>query len=138
MHQVRRVDHVAAEDRTDALRAEAYAEQRMLRRRRFTQYRVHTARIFGASGARPHDGRVILREQAVDQTRVIVADHVHLRTGAPEEVREVVGERIVVVHEQQLHAGRPKTARTMPVLCRISSYSAAGSLSATMPAEACQ
>ena len=44
-----------------------------------------------------------VRQHAIDETRVVVANHVNLRPRAAEEMREVVGKLIVVIHEQQLH-----------------------------------
>src|SRR5262249_40911444 len=81
-----------------------------------------------------------------DGERVVALD-AHLRAQLAQVLRQVVGERIVVVDEQQhvfylivLLVGRAMaSARTTArALFTVSSNSASGSESATMPAPACR
>src|SRR5690606_38073144 len=74
----------------------------------------------------------------------VVAHHLHLGPELAKPVRQVPGERIVVV-DQEHHVFVPHRPRfaissacsTARALSRVSSYSAAGFESATMPAPAC-
>src|SRR5213078_1259399 len=70
--------------------------------------------------------------------RVVPPDR-HLRAELAEQVREVVGERVVVVDQQdhRLASASSIAISSAASLRRHSSCSAAGSESATIPAPAC-
>ena len=101
-----------------------------------------------ASSGRPGPGRDhdLLRRHRLDlaERHLVVAAHAHVGAQLAEILHEVVGERIVVVDDEN-HVYRPtalacasSSARiTARALSRVSSYSAAGFESATMPAPAC-
>src|SRR5581483_1217444 len=76
----------------------------------------------------------------LERDRVVAMDD-DVRAELGEEVHEVVRERVVVVDHQDAHQPRPSArsiaASSAASLRRHSSCSAAGSLSATMPAPAC-
>ena len=93
------MNHLAAENRADALRAEAHAEQRMSFRRGLAQDRIQTAGILRPARPGSDDDGIVARQHAVDQPRIIVADHIDFRARTAEEMREVMRERVVVVHQ---------------------------------------
>ena len=78
---------------------------------------------------------------------LVVAHDAHVLPQLAEVLHEVVGERVVVVDHEQHQLLAPRGAarardldgarRTARALLTHSSYSAPGSLSATMPAPAC-
>src|ERR1700693_5054869 len=127
----------------DLLQSEADAHHR---RFRFERPAERGERLPGGSRAartRADAQSVSLGDEFRLEPRVVIPDDVDLRSERTEEMRQVVRKRIVVVDQQDArfvgaHLSRPKTSRTIWVLARISRYSACGSLSATIPAEACQ
>ena len=97
-----------------------------------------------AVSGRPGPGEITMRagaSRSISSTRHrVVAHDLHLGAELAEPVRQIPGERIVVVDEQQ-HAQMPRFAISSAwisarALSRVSSYSAAGCESATMPAPA--
>src|SRR5256714_7286421 len=124
---------LAAEGLDDRLMAEADAEDRHAR----AADELDDARRRPARPGRDHEplGLELL------EIRLVVSPHDHLGAERPEQVREVVRERVVVVDEQD-HAAGASSARSIASsraasLRRHSSCSAAGSESATIPAPAC-
>ena len=88
-----------------------------------------------APGARARD--------RVDRDRVVALD-ADVRAELAEVLREVVGERVVVVDQQELHDAASSAVRaiatarsTARALLTVSSYSSSGTESATSPAPAC-
>ena len=142
MHQARRMHDDAAEKFADCLLPEAHAENRPARGDAPAHHVHRLTGIGRTTGSGPDADGVRVRDRALVQALLVVAHDVDPRAERTEEVREVIRERIVVIDEQDGGASRgrlqPSTSRTMRVFAKISSYSASGSLSATMPAEACQ
>src|SRR5688572_7388208 len=130
--------HDAAVDHADGLMTETDAEQRRPRTESLDHVR-RDAGILGTTGpGRDHD---LIRGHHLDlaERHLIVAAHAHLRAELAEVLHEVVGKRIVVVDDEHHYnpACASSSARiTAFALSRVSSYSAAGFESATMPAPA--
>ena len=100
--------------------------------------RAGVLRPAGAGGDDEVRRRERFRLVGVDR---VVPDHGHLRAELAEQVREVVGERVVVVDQQDGHgraSARSSAASSAASLFRHSWCSAAGSESATMPPPACR
>ena len=99
VHQLRRADDLAAERDADALVAEADAEHR----RRGPKRRMTSTEIPASSG-RPGPGEmtIALGLQRVDlvERDLVVALHQRRRAQLAEVLREVEGERVVVVDEE--------------------------------------
>ena len=99
------------------------------------------ARVLGPAGAGGDDEvrrRERFRRVGVDR---VVPDHRDLRAELSEQVRQVVGERVVVVDQQNRHyraSARSIAASSAASLFRHSWCSAAGSESTTMPPPACR
>src|ERR1035437_268478 len=140
-----------AEHGADGLMAEAHAENG----RRLAEVANDAHRHAGLFGAaRPRGDHDALRRIGGErlERHGVVAHHADLRAQLAEVLHEVVGERIVVVdHEDHLssYLSRGPTPVYKPAcaissarsrafaLSRVSSYSAAGLESITMPAPAC-
>src|SRR4051794_3124499 len=138
VHQLRRPDHRAAERDADALVAEAYAEHRDARAESANHFN-RDSRVFGPpwTGGN-HDALRLQRLHLVERDPIVPLDE---RRGPEltEPLREVIGERIVIVDEEQHQSPASAIASavsTALALSRVSSYSAAGFESATMPAPA--
>ncbi len=130
------VADLAAEGLDDRLVAEADAERRRRRRQPAddVERRARRGRPAGAGG----DDEVRRREPlGLVRVELVVAQHRHLDSERPEQVREVVRERVVVVDEEHAHAdsasARSIAASRAASLFRHSWCSAAGSESATIP-----
>src|SRR5438034_5375977 len=72
------------------------------------------------------------------RVQLVVAPHGHLGSKLPEQVNEVVGERVVVVDQENHCSARVIAVSSAASLRRHSSGSACGSESATIPAPACR
>ena len=140
--ELARLPDLAAEDRDDRLVAEADAEHRHRARRRRATAASEIAGLLGPAGpGRDHE---VGRARARAASSIPISSFrrtTHLRPELGEQVRQVVGERVVVVDQEQLHGyarlGRGRSrASSAASLRRHSSCSARGSLSATMPAPA--
>ena len=151
VHQPAGAHDAAAEGLDDGLVAEAHAEHRHAPGERADHVHRH-ARVARRAGPR-RDAQVGRRErQRLVDRDLVVAAHVDLGAEHEEGLHQVVGERVVVVDEQQprpvrggvlrhggSHDAPPAIASARaaePLLAMISSYSLCGTLSATMPAPA--
>src|SRR5215210_6506138 len=137
VHEPPRLSDLSAEGLDDRLMAEADAEGGYLRGQPPDDLDT------GARGGRPSraGGEDELRRpeplRLVRVDRIVAVDH-HLRAELAEEVREVVGERVVVV-DQQDHTRASASSIAVSRAAsfrRHSSCSAVGSESATIPAPA--
>jgi hypothetical protein len=100
----------------------------------------HLRRVLRPSGARAHDQRIVAIEHFRLQPRVVVEHHVRSDAARREQVHDVVTEAVEIIDEEHPAKPRhaiPNTSRAMRVLSSTSAYSASGSESATIPAEAC-
>src|SRR5690606_18248966 len=146
MHQPACSHHFAAEHFHQRLVTEAHTENR----NDAGKLLDHAHRDAGlARRARPRrDAQVRGLELARGCRRdLVIAIHQHVGAEHHERLYEVVGERVVVIDQQQARNARtddvhsPSSAvasarRRIALLARTSWYSAAGELSATMPAPA--
>ncbi len=89
----------------------------------------------GRSG-RDDDGVGPLRVDLVDRDLVVARDG-DIGADAGEQLHEVVGERVVVVEQEDLHASPPMAASMEAALAATSAASRSGTESATIPAPAC-
>ena len=100
MHQVRRADDVAAEDMADGLVTQAHAEDRLLAGEGLD----HRARDAGfgrrTRARRDHHAVGIQRERFLHRD-LVVAVHLLFHAQLPEVLDQVIGERIVVIDDQQ-------------------------------------
>src|SRR6476660_5498057 len=143
----RRPHDGSAERRTYRLVSEAHAEDRDLSRKLLDE-RDTNPRLGRRARSGGDDDPVELsapRPDLIDCDHVI-PDDVHLRAKLREELVEVVGERIVVVDQQNHRApselsidSASSIARTSArILWKLSAYSPSGVLSRTMPPPACK
>src|SRR4051812_15598558 len=134
--------HLSAEGLADRLMAEAHAEERHAARERRDQLERDAGIAGGARTRREHDVGRRERRDFVDGN-LIVPEHPHLRPELAQVLRQVVSERVVVV-DQRNHAASASFSleassaafSSARALCGVSSHSARGSESATMPAAA--
>src|SRR4051812_13535332 len=138
VHRRLRAAHDAAVDNADRLVPEADAEQRD-RRAEAPDDVDRDPRVFRTPRAGRDDD--LLRRHRADlvERHFVVAPHADLRAQLAQILHEVVGKRIVVVDDENHYkpACASSSARiTARALSRVSSYSAAGFESATMPAPA--
>src|SRR5262249_27896548 len=142
VHDPRRADDPAAEHLAHALMAEAHAEQG----RCAGESPDHVHRDPGlVRRARPGRDRARVRRplgDRVEPDRVVALDR-DLGAELAEVLREVVGERVVVVDQQELHGAVRSAVRaiatarsTARALLTVSWYSVSGTESATSPAPA--
>ena len=101
------------------------------------------ARVRRAGRARARRRGARARAAPPRRRDLVVPPHHDLRPERPEQVREVVGERVVVVDQEDHHASAPtlpgrSRPRARAACRRHSSCSAAGSESATIPPPACR
>src|SRR5688572_11944753 len=93
--------------------------------------------VGGPGAGRDHDALGLQRRDAVD-VEGVVADDVRLRAQLAEVLDEVVGERVVVVDDENHPSGPAAAMRRARIIPRafehVSSHSVLGSESATMPA----
>src|SRR4051794_35773871 len=119
--------------------AETHAQQRRGRAKPLNE-RDRNARVLRTSWTRRNDD--VTRLQPVDlvERNLVVPFHERRRPELPQVLSQVERKRVVVVEEKDHY--RPASAIASAVssaraLSRVSSYSAAGFESATMPAPAC-
>src|SRR6185312_6804358 len=145
VHHARRPHHLAAKGLPDRLVPEADAQDGDLAGVGPDHVQADSGLVGGAGAGRDHQVR---GRQGADVAGrdLVVADHPNLRTNLAEVLDQVVGERVVIIDDQQ-HVLRPVelvTARaistafsTARALMTHSRCSSPGTLSATMPAPAC-
>ena len=138
VHQLRRPHDLAAERDADALMAQADAKQRHRRTEPLNQ-RHRNACILRTSGPWRDDDPIRLQFGNLVERDLVVAFDERRRAQFAEVLGQVERERIVVVDQQNHY--NPASAIASAVssaraLSRVSSYSAAGLESATMPAPA--
>src|SRR5690349_15215904 len=138
MHRHDGPHNLAAECRANRLVPQAHAENR----RRLSKAANHghrDARVLGPSRPGRDDDALGLHLDDLLQRRRVVAHDSNVGAELPEVLHQVVGERIVVVEdENHSPACAISSARTSArALSRVSSNSAAGLESITMPAPAC-
>src|SRR5262249_18332402 len=130
-----------AEDVADALVAEADAQDGLLPGESLDQVVADPRLRRVARPGRDHEMAELALLRLLDRDRV-VADDRELAAELAEVLREVIGERIVVVDEEHLPhkpSSAMATARlSTSILLHVSVHSNCGSLSATMPAPACR
>ncbi len=138
VHQRRSIGDRAAIGKADGLVPKANPKDRHNRPQPPDDFDAD-ARVLGPAGPRRyHDAR---RGSGGDvrNRALVVADHVDLAFKAADELHQVVGEGIVIVddkdHQMISLASFAASASARP-LFTVSSYSLAGSESATMPAPA--
>src|SRR5207302_3040263 len=127
-----------------ALQSEAYPERRNPPLRALSHELGRAAGGLGSPWPGRDDQSVWAGVERRGERRIVGAKHRHLRAERTERLREVVGERVVVIDEQDLdrhrRASAPSTSstarRSARAFARVSSSSAAGSESATIPAPA--
>src|SRR5690349_2224198 len=142
VHDARRAHDAAAEHLTDALVTEADAEDRNLAGEPMDDIHRDAGFVRRARTRRDRDRVGRLRGDRLERDGVVALDG-DVGTQLAEILREVVGERVVVVDQEELHdpsrAVRAiATARSTPrALLTVSSYSISGTESATRPAPAC-
>ena len=85
---------------------------------------------------RDHDGVGPLRLDLGDRDLVVAGDG-DIGADAGEQLHEVVGERVVVVEQEDPHASPPMAASMEAAFEATSAASRSGTESATMPAPAC-
>src|SRR5687767_10679588 len=119
--------------------AEADAEDRHRRTEALDGGNRDAGVLGTARAGRNHDPRRRQRRDLV-QRDLVVAAHRHLGAELAQVLGEVEGERIVVVDQEDHHrSSRCASSRARKSACallRVSSYSVAGTESATMPAPA--
>src|SRR5438874_9825639 len=144
MPRLRRADHRCAKRDGSALEPETDAERRYAELRPLAHERGRPAGCLGTARSRRDHEALGTRIERDRERRVVGAKNGHLRAERTERLREVVCERVVVVDEQ--HACRHRTSsspstssiarRSARAFALVSSSSAAGSESATIPAPA--
>src|SRR5690606_10939693 len=134
VHRPLRANDPAAEDLTDALVAEADAEQRH-RPAEAGDHRVRDPRLVRGAGAGRDDDERRGKARDLGARQGIVARHGPGAAGFADVARQVVGEGVVVVDQKDGHDAppTPSPACSARAFGRVSSYSATGSESATMP-----
>src|SRR5262245_29230103 len=129
--------HRAAEGLSDALMAEAHAEDGSGRAQALDQ-RQRDAGLGGMPGPRRDHDPVRVHGHHVLHRERVVARHAHVGAQLPEVLDEVVGEGVVVVEDEDhrpVSWAAVRSARIMPrAFEQVSSHSVLGSESATMPA----
>src|SRR6185295_6007945 len=142
VHEPSRPDYLAAEHLHDGLVPDAHAEHRHLAGEGADHVHGDAGIVGRTRPGRDAQVRGIAGLRLFHRDRV-VAPHVDFGAEHQEGLHQVVGEGIVVVDQQQADASahRPSAAslraRAMaPDFATTSSYSVAGTLSATMPAPA--
>src|SRR5665213_1632289 len=139
VHWHTRTNDLAAEHRAHRLMPEAHAEDR--RRGAELADDVHRdAGVFGASWPRRDHDALAAHRCHLGHRRRVVAHNFHVGAQLAEVLHQVVSKRIVVVDDEN-HAYNPCCASSRAVmsaraLSRVSSYSAVGFESMTMPAPA--
>src|SRR6478672_5106685 len=136
MHENRRAHDVAAKDLRDALMAKTNAENWNVGAEFHDQLRADPGVLGSARSGRDADA-IRLQRARFFRSDLVIAFHQDLGAELAEILDEVVGERIVVIDDEHVHRFIP-SARA--IACSIalalfthSSYSRAGSESATMP-----
>ena len=137
VHRHRRTHDRPAERQADALMSEAHAQQRHALTHLANQLHCD-ARILGTARSRRDDDALRAQPSNLVERDFVVPAHEWRRAQLAEVLREVERERIVVV-EQQYHSpvsAMASACNNARALSLVSSYSAAGFESATMPAPA--
>src|SRR5258708_28433159 len=125
------------------MEAEAYAEGRDPPLRSAADELRRATRDLGPAGPGGNDDAIRVPVEGRVERRIVGPQDEQLGAEPVHRLREVEGERVVVVDEQHAGHGRtglPSTSsiarRSAPALARVSASSAAGSESATIPAPA--
>src|SRR4029077_7007222 len=140
VHQFRGARNFASVNFADTLVTEANAEQ-WDSRSEFTNDVATDSRV--ARPARSGRDADAFRNKLsnVSQARLVIAFHQNVGAQLAENLREVVGERIVIIDQEEFQRNTPFAraiaARTAIALRSVSSRSRTGSESATIPAPAC-
>src|SRR4030095_310472 len=138
VHQHRGADDLAAEGVADPLVAQADAEHRRAPPELADD--VHRdAGVFGPPRARRNHDAIRLHRFDLAERDLVVAAHGRRRSQLAQVLRQGVGKRVVVVDEENRHSSVSAISMACSrarALSRVSSYSAAGFESATMPATA--
>src|SRR5262245_17509944 len=135
VHRRRRPDDAAAEDLPDRLVTETDAEDRKSARHPADQV-LRDPRGLRTAGTGRYDYGLEAGALHVGDGHGIVAADFHLGSQLPQILDEVVGERVVVVEDEDHDAASPTAASSASALRHVSSYSRAGEESATIPAPA--
>ena len=137
MHDMAGAHHPPAEGLADALMAEADAQDRSPAGEAAHDLQRDAGALRRAGSGRDDD---MARRQLLDlaEGEGVVAQHRHAAPELAHVARQVMGEGIVVVDQEHAHDAAPvlgpfKTSIMALALVRLSSYSAAGSESATIP-----
>ena len=113
VHRFARADHARPEGLSDALVAEADAEQRQRTRKRadpIDELQADAGLVRRAWSRREHEPLRLAGEDFLGGERV-VPHHLHIRAQLAEPLDEVEGERVVVVDHEDAHAtALPATA----------------------------
>src|SRR5262245_41289482 len=140
MHEPTGSHDSTAEYGHQRLMAEAYTENRNMSRKGLDHMHRNAGVVRSARPGRDREmcGFEVLRFPDADG---IVAIHAHVGTEDQERLHQVIGEGIVVIDEKESWHHKPSFAnssarRSAAPLASTSAYSAAGTLSATIPAPA--
>src|SRR5256885_3112987 len=144
MSRLRSADHGRTERDGGALEPEADAQRGDPALGSLADEQRRPARDLGPPGAWRDDQTIGAGVESGGERRIVGPQHRDLGAERAERLREVVGERVVVVDEQDLRRHRTASApstisiarRSARAFARVSSSSAAGSESATIPAPA--
>src|SRR5207248_1347444 len=140
MHQFWGAHDFAAENFADALVTEANAKQRNVWPE-FTDDVATDSRVARPARSRRDADAFWNKLSNVSRIKRIVAFDQNVRAQLAENLREVVGERIVIIDQEEfqhvIFFARAIAARTAIALRSVSSRSRNGSESATIPAPAC-
>src|SRR5437773_4909059 len=139
VHQLRGTHNFAAENFANALVTEANAEQRNVRSE-FTNDLATDSSVARPTWSGRDANAFRNKFPNVSSADLIVASHQNLGAKLTENLREIVGERIVIINQEQFQGtsfARAIAARTAIALRSVSSRSREGSESATIPAPAC-
>lgn len=101
------VGDLTAEGRCHSLKAQAYAEHRHVCFEKNLATDAEVARVVGMSGTGREDDPVRREFEQVRPCQLIVADNDRCNAGnTPDELIEVVGERVVVIDDQGFHEAK--------------------------------
>ncbi len=142
MEQRRSPDNLAAVEVGDALVSQTYSQRRDLLRdglQHFSAYPEVPAYRRHPRPGRDDDSIRFERFHAIDVDDIVANDHA-FRAKLFQGALQVVHERIIIVDQEHFHADPSpawrNAALSAPSLISVSSYSLAGSESATIPAPA--
>src|ERR1051326_2718557 len=140
VHQDRRAADGAAVGGSDRLMPQANSEDRRGRAQEPDEFDAD-ARMFRPPGPRRDQNSAGFQRDDLLQSERVVPDHPVVAGVKADELDEVVRERIVVVDDQnqrEIPSAIRSASTSARALLVVSSYSRAGSESATLPAPACQ